>query len=574
VTVAAVFLLCLGVLAVAYRAYGGLLARRFGLDARADTPAHRFEDGNDYVPIPRWYLLGQHFSAISAAGPIVGPIQAAIYFGWLPALLWIVLGSVFIGAMHDFSALVGSVRHRAQSVAEIVREHMSQTAFVLFLAFVWLALVYVIVAFTNITAGAFVDELLLADGRSVSGGGVATASALYLAIGVAMGVALNRFRMPLWLATLVFVPLVGVAIWFGQAAPLELPAIVGEGRDGMVRTWCWVILAYCAVASVVPMWALLQPRGYLGGFFLYGVLAASFVGILVGGPTGHDHVTYPAFLGFDSARLGSLYPFLFITVACGACSGFHGLVCSGTTSKQLDREPDAHVVGYGGMLLEAVVALISLVCVMMLTVDAAEIRLDPNQIYALGIGRFVERFGVDRTLAVSFALLAFTTFVYDTLDVSTRLGRYVLQELLGWRSRAGAFVATAITVLAPAIFVSASLTDAQGRPIAAWRVFWPIFGSSNQLLAGLTLLGITIWLRRTGRARAAWLTGVPMVFMMITTLWSLVLLLEKAWVRLAAGSGVDGPSIVALVLFVLALALVGEAIRALRFDPGRPASPA
>jgi carbon starvation protein len=246
-------------------------------------------------------------------------------------------------------------------------------------------------------------------------------------------------------------------------------------------------------------------------------------------------------------------------------------VCSGTTSKQLDREPDAHAVGYGGMLLEAVVALISLACVMMLTVDAAEIKLDPNQIYALGVGRFVERFGIDRTLAVSFALLAFTTFVYDTLDVSTRLGRYVLQELLGWRSRAGAFVATAITVLVPAIFVSASLTDAQGRPIAAWRVFWPIFGSSNQLLAGLTLLGITIWLRRTGRTRAAWLTGVPMAFMMVTTLWSLVKLLERAWGRVAAGSGVDGPSVVALVLFLLAVALVIEAIRALRADRPAPA---
>jgi carbon starvation protein len=563
VTVAAVFLCCLAVLAVAYRLYGGLLARRFGVDDRTATPAHLFADGRDYVPIRRWYLLGQHFSAISAAGPIVGPIQAAIHFGWLPALLWIVLGSIFIGAMHDFSALVGSVRHRAQSVAEIVRAHMSHSAFVLFLAFVWLALVYVIVAFTNITASAFVDPLPLADGRVVSGGGVATSSALYLLLGVAMGVALHRFGMPLWAATAVFVPLVGVAIWLGQAAPLELPAIVGEGREGSVRTWCWVILLYCAVASMVPMWALLQPRGYLGGFFLYGVLGASFVGLLVGGPTGHDHVAYPAFLGFDSARLGALYPFLFITVACGACSGFHGLVCSGTTSKQLDREPDAHAVGYGGMLLEAVVALISLACVMMLAADAAEVRLDPNQIYALGVGRFVERFGVDRTLAVSFALLAFTTFVYDTLDVSTRLGRYVLQELTGWRTTTGALATTAITVATPAVFVSASLTDAHGQPIAAWRVFWPIFGSSNQLLAGLTLLGITIWLRHTGRTRAAWLTGVPMAFMMVTTLWSLALMLRSAWARLAAGRGVEGPSVVALVLLALALLLVAEAFRAL-----------
>jgi carbon starvation protein len=567
VTIAVVFLACLAVFVAAFRFYGGLLARRFGLDPHSRTPAHELEDGQDFVPTGRGYLLAQHFSAISAAGPIVGPIQAALYFGWLPALIWIVLGSVFIGAMHDFSALVGSVRHRARSVAEIVREHMSGPAFLLFLAFVWLALVYVIVAFTNITASAFVDELALAGDATVKGAGVATSSVLYLALGVAMGLALKKGGMPLWLATLVFVPLVGVAIWVGQQAPLHLPPLVGTGREAEVRTWCYVILAYCGVASIVPMWALLQPRGYLGGFFLYGVLAVSLAGILVGSARGGDPITYPAFLGFDSERLGALYPFLFITVACGACSGFHGLVCSGTTSKQLDRESDAHVVGYGGMLLEAVVALISLVCVMMLVRDSPDTRLDPNKIYALGVGRFVERFGIDDRLAVSFALLAFTTFVYDTLDVSTRLGRYVLQELTGRRSRTAAALTTAATVIVPAIFVSANLTDAQGRPIAAWRVFWPIFGSSNQLLAALTLLGITIWLRKTGRARTAWLTGLPMLFMMVTTLWSLALLLRNAYGRLAAGHGYDGPSLVALVLFVLAVLLVFEAVRALRTPP-------
>jgi carbon starvation protein len=566
-SVAGVFLVCLIAFALAFRLYGGVLARRFALDATAETPAHSLEDGEDYVPTGRGYLLAQHFSAISAAGPIVGPIQAAIYFGWLPALIWIVLGAIFIGAMHDFSALVGSVRHRARSVAEIVREHMSRSAFLLFLAFVWLALVYVIVAFTNITAGAFVDELALPDGRTVSGGGVATASILYLGIGVAMGIALHRFRMPLWAATVVFVPLVGLAIWLGQLAPVTLPAVLGPGRDASIRAWCYVILAYCAVASVVPMWSLLQPRGYLGGFFLYGVLGFAFAGILLGGARGGDPISYPAYLGFDSARLGTLYPFLFITVACGACSGFHGLVCSGTTSKQLAREPDARVVGYGGMLLEAVVAVISLVCVMMLVPGSPEVQRDPNVIYALGVGRFVERFGIDQTLAVSFALLAFTTFVYDTLDVSTRLGRYVLQELTGWRTRAGSFVATAATVIAPAIFVSSNLTDAQGNPVAAWKVFWPIFGTSNQLLAGLTLLGITIWLARTGRRRAAWLTGVPMVFMMVTTLYALTVLLWRAYGRLAAGRGADGPALVALVLFVLAILLIVEASRALRARP-------
>jgi carbon starvation protein len=201
---------------------------------------------------------------------------------------------------------------------------------------------------------------------------------------------------------------------------------------------------------------------------------------------------------------------------------------------------------------------------MMLVPGSPEIQRDPNVIYALGIGRFVERFGIDQTLAVSFALLAFTTFVYDTLDVSTRLGRYVLQELTGWRTRTGSFVATAATVIAPALFISANLTDAQGHPIAAWKVFWPIFGTSNQLLAGLTLLGITIWLARTGRRRAAWLTGVPMGFMMVTTLYALATLLWRAYGRLVSGLGADGPSLVALLLFVLAVLLVIEAARALR----------
>jgi carbon starvation protein len=306
VTVATLFLACLAVFALAFRLYGGLLARRFGLDPTVRTPAHELADGQDYVPTGRAYLLGQHFSAISAAGPIVGPIQAGLHFGWLPALLWIVLGSIFIGAMHDFSALIGSVRHRARSVAEIVREHMSPVAFLLFLAFVWLALVYVIVAFTNITASAFVDELELAGGARVTGGGVATASLLYLGIGIVMGFCVTKLRMPLWLATLVFVPFIGAAIWFGQHAPLAVPPLFGEGREAVVRTWDYLILLYCGVASLVPMWALLQPRGYLGGFFLYGVLAASLGGILIGGPSGGDTITYPAFLGFESERLGLL----------------------------------------------------------------------------------------------------------------------------------------------------------------------------------------------------------------------------------------------------------------------------
>jgi carbon starvation protein len=552
VSVAFIFVAAIAAFAIAFWSYGKLLSRLFGLGRAQDTPAHVLEDGRDYVPTKRGYLLAQHFSAISAAGPIVGPIQAGIQFGWLPALLWIVVGAVFIGAMHDFAALVGSVRHRARSVPEIMRQHMSPLARTLFLLFIWLALIYVIIAFTDVTARTFVGNVEIEGGKTVSGGGIATASFLYLVLGVAMGVALRK-GMRLGAATAVFVPLVAAAIWIGQMAPLDLPF---AGEDA-VRAWDYVLLAYCGIASIIPVWTLLQPRGYLGGFFLYAVLVAALIGILLGGHT----TSYPAFIGWSS-HVGPLFPFLFITIACGACSGFHGLVCSGTTSKQLDRESDAHAVGYGGMLLEGCVAVISLVCVMLLAQGSAATQLTPNRIYALGIGGFVRSLGIEPRFAVAFASLAFATFVYDTLDVATRLGRYVVQELLGWKSRAGAITATLATLLLPALFVSVKLTDAQGRPVPAWLVFWTIFGASNQLLAALTLLGLTVWLKKTGRTRIAWATGIPMVFMMVMTVWSLGAIVLTAARKLSATGRVDSPAIVALVLLVLAALLIIEGARA------------
>jgi carbon starvation protein len=561
VPIVAVFAAVLILFFLAYRFYGGFLARRFGLDAARTTPAHELADGEDYVPVKRGYLLAQHFSAISAAGPIVGPIAAGLAFGWVPALLWIVFGCIFIGALHDFAALVGSVRHRARTVAEIVREHMSRPAYFLFLGFVWLALVYVIVAFTDVTARSFTDRLELENGTVVKGAGVATASILYLALGVAMGFALKFGRWPLRVATAVFVPLVGVAIWFGQQAPLTPPFVVGEGKEGIVRAWAYLILAYCGVASITPMWALLQPRGFLGGFFLYGVLVFSCGGLLLGGGA---TAIYPAFRGFESAHLGSLFPFLFITIACGACSGFHGLVCSGTTSRQLDREPDAHVVGYGGMLLEGVVAVISLICVMSVAEGSIAAARGPDALYALGVGAFVARFGIDPGFATAFASLAFATFVYDTLDVATRLGRYVLQELIGAKSRIAGVLATLATLALPALFVSATTVDAAGKVVPGWRVFWGIFGASNQLLAALTLLGLTLWLRRSGRARLAVLTAIPMTFMMGMTLWALVLTLIKAAKGMQSGKPFGTPNVIAAALLVIAVLLIAEAVRAFR----------
>jgi carbon starvation protein len=551
---------CLAVYLLAYFSYGRLLARLFGLDPAARTPAHEHADGEDFVPTGRFYLLSQHFSAISAAGPIAGPIFAALAFGWWPALLWIVFGNVFIGALHDMSALVGSVKHKACSVAEIVRRYLNPRTYAVFTFYIWLALVYVIIAFTDITARAFVENLDVAlpaalpaaQGEArlqVAGAGVASSSMLYLLLSIAMGVFVKLAKPPLWLSTLVFVPLVGAAIWFGPSLPLDWRA--GEANPSLY--WAWAILAYCGVASMLPVWLLLQPRGYLGGFFLYVTLGGGLLGLLIANPP----IEWAGFKGFTSASGQPLVPFLFITIACGACSGFHGLVCSGTTSKQIDREPDSRLVGYGGMLLEGVVALIALACVMQLVQGSDVAKQNPDKIFGYGVGTFLSQLGLPLAFCVSFGMLAFATFVYDTLDVCTRLARYLFQEFTGWRGRTAGVVGTLASLALPFWVVAQTVADAKGNPIPAYKVIWPLFGSSNQLLAALTLLGLVLWLVRTGKPRLLQvLVALPMLFMLAMTMSALYLqvrdplatpvLVGVGWVLLALAGWVAVEGFVAL----------------------------
>ncbi len=536
-----------------YAVYSRLLARWLDLTPDRPTPACTLNDGVDYVPAKAPFLLGQHFSAIAAAGPIVGPVLGALWFGWLPALLWIVFGAIFFGAVHDFASLVSSVRHGARSIVELVHEHLGRKAHLLFMGFVWLSLVYVIIAFADLTSSSFVDPAY--------GGGIAASSTLYLFAAVAMGLCLYRWRMPLGLATAIFLPIVGLIVWFGQSIPFIIPSAWGV-RPQLV--WNGAILAYCFIASIIPLWLLLQPRGYLGGFFLYVTLAAGVVGLLVGG----DRIQYPAFLGWTSQRGFPLFPLLFVTVACGACSGFHGIVSSGTTSKQIAREPDCRLVGYGGMLLEGLVAVVALSTVMLLAPGDAATQQSPDRIYASGLSHFVEQFGVDREFARGFALLAFATFIYDTLDVATRLGRYVFQELTGWKGRWGGVGATLATLALPALSVSWTVRDPMGNVVPTWKVFWTIFGTSNQLLAALTLVTITVWLKR---ARRPWLvSALPAAFMLTMTFWSLALTIRPWAAGLLGGRpALDGIALVACLLLALALLVVVEGLRAFAL-PGRP----
>lgn len=555
----AIVLISAACLLIAYRFYGGLLARLLKLDDRTVTPAVELRDDQDYAPIESKFLLSQHFSAIAAAGPIVGPILAGVMFGWLPALIWILLGSIFIGGVHDMATLVASVRHKARSIAEVVREHMSRRSYVLFLLFVYIALIYIVVAFTDIVAGSFVGAQTLEDGTTVTGGGIATSSLLYLALPVIMGLLLRFTKLSLNWATIIFLPLVGVAIWIGQSIPFDLQTITGLSEPGTIKLWGVLLLAYCFVASLVPMWMLLQPRGHLGGYFMYIALLGGMLGIIVGGKA----INYPRFIGWTADNGQPLFPMLFITIACGACSGFHCLIASGTTSKQLRKETDAKVIGYGAMLLEAMVAVISLCCVMMLTRQEVK-GLQPNFIYAQGIGNLLQTLHIPVALGISFGLLAFTTFVYDTLDVCTRLGRYIFQELTGLRGSAGKWLGTAMTVCIPIYFLLNTPLGADGKPIPVWKAFWSLFGASNQLLAALALIGVTVWLWRTQRARWVWIvTGLPTLFMYLMSGWALLRFVRDSFINKIDGSwhmAADPVAWVALVLAALALMLLVEAV--------------
>ncbi len=565
---------------LAYFVYSRYIAKMYRLDCDAKTPAIELKDGVDYIPTNKWYLLAQHFSAISAAGPIFGPIIAALAFGWLPALLWIVLGNIFIGAVHDFSTLVGSVKHKAKSVAEVVKEYTGTRAYLFFISYIWLTLIYVLTAFTDITARAFVNNIQIKDTAgnvidTVVGAGTASSSVLYLSLAVFLGIILKLIEKysksasaEKWLRKVfitIFILLIGIIIIAGQKLPISIPSlsqILGTGNsipayNEPTSTWNYLILIYCGIASVLPMWLLLQPRGFLGGAFLYVILIAGVIGIFFGSAANEFHLNFTAFTGTYNDKIGPLFPILFITIACGACSGFHGIVCSGTTSKQLKSECDAPLIGYGGMLLEGVIALIALSTVMILL--PSDFRSSPDTVFAVGIGKFISQLGIDLRFAISFGMLAFATFVFDTIDVTTRLGRYLIQELFGFKKNKGKIISTIVTLALPAVLLSTTMISPEGKVIPSYLAVWPIFGASNQLLAALSLIGLFMWVRKLNKGFIEEIiVGVPMVFMTVMTIWALILNI-KTWIdSIYAGtrSIADPVGLLSSALVLLALSII------------------
>ncbi|HBA61645.1 MAG TPA: carbon starvation protein A [Elusimicrobia bacterium] len=521
-----------------YRYYGSYLERSYSLAPDEPVPANMQTDGVDYVPTNKYVLLGHHFSSIAGAGPIVGPVIAAAAFGWLPAIIWVVAGTVFIGGLHDFSSLVISLRHGGKSISEIARKYINNRTYKLFLLFTWLTLMYVVAVFADITADAFAKEAA-----------VAQSSLAYILVAIVFGWALYKARLNLTVATAAALAVLGAAMYFSFGSQF-LAASKGS--------WVWLLMAYCFAASILPVWFLLQPRDYLSSYLLYASLFIGLVGVLFGGHV----IAYPAFKTFHDPAIGGLVPFLFITVACGAVSGFHSLVASGTTSKQLSRAADARFIGFGGMALEAVVAMIALATIMMLAPGDALAGAAPAQVYAAGLGRFSTLLGINPESGRVFGLLVISAFMLTTLDTATRIARYIFQELTGLgNSLAARSFATAACVALPVVLLNVTLTGPDGATVPAWKFIWPLFGVTNQLLAALALAIIYIWARRTGVKRT-WPILAPAIFMCLMTVWALAAMLGRSGLNLITAIGG--------VLLALALTVIFESARAVL----RPAPPA
>ncbi len=518
--IAVMFVVGCVALALAYRFYGRFLAFQFNLKDTHRTPACSINDGVDFVPTRRPVLFGHHFSSIAGAGPIVGPIIAAAWFGWGPTMIWIILGAIFIGGLHDFGSLVMSVRHRARSVAEITRFYLSPLTYRFFLVFIWLALVYVLIVFLDLTAGGFVAKT---EAGPAQGGTVASASILYIFLAVIFGLLLKKNVLGLGRGSLIFVPLIFIGLFVASHHPL-LPGDMPQFMDNPKYTWMLILLVYCFFASIAPVWLMLQPRDYLSSYLLFACLVIGGLGMLIGSATGSIVSEYPWYLGFYHENSGHLFPVLFITVACGACSGFHSIVASGTTAKQLSGEQDARPIAYGGMLVEAALALVAMATVM--SVTSVPNGQSPIVTFSLGIGNFLGTFGISPTAGATFGLLSVSTFLLTTLDTCTRLTRYIIEEFFNLRDTARWRYLTTLTALSPLFYLAfQTYPGPDGNPVPAWRMIWPVFGTTNQLLAAMALLVVVVWRRSLGRK--VWYIALPMLFMLVTTVTSMIQLIMK-----------------------------------------------
>ena len=553
-----VLIIGVALLACGYIFYGRWLCKQWGVgENKEETPAHTMQDGIDYVPAPAPVLMGHHFSSIAGAGPITGPISALkLGFGWLPCLAWIVIGGIFFGGVHDFGALFASVRHGGRSIGEIISENMSKRAKMLFLTFAYLTLILVVAAFASIVAGTFgatftetgaVDLV-----ASESNARVAMVSLLFIVIAIIFGFCVYRRNAPMGVASVIGVLAIVAIIAIGMVFhPIYLSA----------TAWMWICGLYIAIASVTPVWILLQPRDYLSSFLLYAMLALAVVAVFVGHPS-------MASLPMVQAETCTtpVFPVLFTTIACGAISGFHSLVSSGTTSKQLDKETDAKPIAYGGMLLECVLAVLVLCAVAgFANANGGDIGVGPTVLFGGGIAGMIDpSHGTVYSVLYTLLVLTYSSFCLTSLDTATRLARFMFQEfwldgskgetpenVTGFKKvMSNMYVATGITVILGVLL-----------GLNGYGKIWALFGSANQLLAALGLLAVATWLGNVGKNNKMFL--FPMAFMLVVTIASLVINTKNQFLAIAAGGADWGPwaqAIIGILLIVLALVLAVEGV--------------
>ncbi len=584
-----IFLITAVILVIGYVCYGGWLAKQWGVDANRPTPAHELEDGVDYVPAPPYVVLGHHFSSIAGAGPINGPIQAAV-FGWVPVLLWVLIGGIFFGAMHDFGSLFASIRHKGQTLATVVAENIDDTAKKLFCVFAYLTLLLVVAAFASIVANTFVVSAKATDATNLANQQTAMISVLFIGVAVVYGLVTRGRNIPTALNIGSAIVLIVIMVAIGYNLPLMGIAISLD-----YNTWMIILGVYILIASVAPVWILLQPRDYLSSYLLYGMIILAIIGIVGASLMGAaSDLQIPAFTGFvatnaaydastgqalvdeagkaitnKAAASGFLFPALFITIACGAISGFHSLVASGTTSKQIDKESQAQPIGYGGMLIECLLAVISLCAVgFVWSKYAAGGYASPTAVFADGLSQMlacIPGLADVQGLAYALLILAVSAFCLTSLDTATRLARYMFQELwtpantemedlTGVRKvMTNPYVATIVTVI---IGIVLGMTG--------YSIIWPLFGAANQLLAALALLAVCAWLGNAGKNNKMFF--IPMVFMLAATLTSLGQTFYAKVLLIMKGGDIFASclqALLAVLLFVLAIVLAVKGAKTL-----------
>ena len=570
-----------------YVGYSRYLTRFVELDEDAKTPAHKYEDGQEYVPSKKPVLLGHHYSSIAGGAPIVGPITAGAIWGWVPALLWIAIGNPLMGAVHDFVSLSGSLRHEGKSIGYMIGEYVGESGKNMLLWFAFLTIVLVVAVFALVVGIVFNAYPQ-----------VVTASLLYIGLALVFGVYLYQFNGPFIPGTVLFVAGVFAAVWVGLEYPLALfagdyPAgtivlfggaggwVPGAGAlGGNTAAWIPFVMVYAAIASALPVWVLLQPRDYLSSFLLYTGVGGATVAIIVGtflGTSSEPLVidstigAFEGFWGVETAGYAPLFPLLFITIACGTISGFHSLVSSGTTAKQLDKETDARLIGYGGMLGEGLLAAVALstLAVWGFTGAGGIGQALPN--FASGGGLILTSLGVPQTVGAVFMALVLCSFLLTSTDTAVRLGRYMMEEIVG--TPAGR-TDTGLNA-DPASFARGRYTNPIIQTVPAyllvvsgqWVVLWQLFGGANQLLAALALLTATVWLANWDDNKQLISTGVPMAIMVTITILGLSILVfyENLYLNLLqGGAGSTEAMLSSVVQMILGLVLIGLALALVR----------